>query len=84
MEEVEPVPGAAVSDEEGSEASSASQPAPAQEKKKRKKSAAVDGDRQCPWRDQHQNTLCLLLVAFWQDSCQPTSCVEYRLPRQSW
>ena len=22
--------------------------------------------------------------ANWQDSCQPTSCVGHRLPRQSW
>ena len=61
MEEVEPVPGAAVSDGEDSEVSSASQPAPAQEKRKRKKLAAVDGDRQYPWRDEHQNTL----AEFW-------------------
>ena len=57
MEEVGPVPGASVSDEEDSEASSACQPASAQQKRKRKKSAAVDGDRQYPWRDEHQNTL---------------------------
>ena len=50
MEEVGSVPGASVSDEEDMEACSASQPAPAQEKRKRKKSAAVDGDRQYPWR----------------------------------
>ena len=47
--------------EEDLEASSASQPAPSQEKRKRKKSAAVDGDRQYSWRDEHQNTL----AEFW-------------------
>ncbi|XP_017288147.1 uncharacterized protein LOC108245612 isoform X3 [Kryptolebias marmoratus] len=56
-----PVAGPAVSDEEDSEASSASQHAPAQEKKKRKSPAAADGDRQYFWRDGHQDTM----AEFW-------------------
>lgn len=58
--QAEPLAGPAVSDEEDSEDSSASQHALAQQKTKTSP-AAADGDRQYFWRDAHQDAM----AEFW-------------------